>query len=474
MSSAVSAAEGGFTRPRLAEHVVARQHVRGSEVFVLLYDERRGTVDRIDRRTWLILSVADGTRDAEGIRLAAKRLGAHATSASILALIETLAQRKMILDGPPLHEPDRVSLRCDPETVAHRPLERLDFRLHCDESGTCCRQYETIVFTPEDAARARAWVPRRAAGPVPAERLLLPLRGSAPVPLQAITLCDGACAHLDADGRCEIHRVGGLRAKPVGCSVFPMRYCDDGMRVRQGIRFECGCVFESIANAENGPDVLSGPLREAGLPEATAIDVLPERIEIVPGRVASRASLRAWTDALLQRREPEDVAMDLWSLAEELESSGSLPARPTADPCRVSPEEPAQWVEALHRRTSARLRCEISWRLPGDPVLEALRWVVATTSIVRRSGVWAEVMALEPSVPRHELFYRRATAFGYAWVDGRPLVTSLRDRAIRLWIARAMPALAAVMASEASARHPLATLEMLVRGHGLRGYGDDV
>lgn len=458
-------------RPRLAEHVSARQHVRGSTSFVVLLDARRDTVDRIDRRTWTVLSVADGTRDLEGIRLAARRIGAPATIVTIRELFDELGRRGMLCEGPPSYEPDRVRTG---SVVAEgdRAIERLgDFTLHCDGSGECCRQYQTILFTPEDAARARAWVPGRTAGPIPAERLLVPVRGSAPAPLQTVTLEDGACAYLDADGGCSIHRAGGSFAKPHGCSAFPLRLCDDGTTVRQSVRLECACVLESIGR-DDGELLLDPTIeRVADLPAITAIDVIPTHVTIREGETVPRERLRSWTDALLSLPEAADPAAQLWSWADVLEAQGLRHEGPRAGVSRIRPEAPAVWVEALHRIASARLRCDAGWRGDGDRILQALRWIVATTSVVRHPGVWAEVMALEPPSLLHESFYLRATAFGQQWVDGRPLVTSLRDRAVRLWLARCMPTFGALV-DEASSRHPLVLIEVLMRAHQLARYTD--
>jgi lysine-N-methylase len=469
-----AAPEVAARRPRLGEHILARQHVRGSTAFVLLHDERRKTVDQIDHRTWLVLSVADGTRDLEGIRLAAQRLGAHATTASIRTLLEELAQRGMLLEGPPPHEPDRVS-EVSVGPPAHRTVEVLeDFTLRCDGSGGCCRQYDTVVLTPEDAAKARAWVPKRQTGPIGVERLLLPLRGSARIPLQVVTLDAGACAYLDSDRRCAIHRAGGSAAKPAGCRMFPQRYCDDGTAVRQGVRFECACVFESIGRAGHEALPVANPARVGDIPKAAVIDTLATRIVVRDGVSVPRESLRSWTDGLLKLSEHEDFAVRLWKCADELDSAGLNPTGPSMSAAAVPAEGPAVWVDALHRAASTHLRRDAAWRASDDLVLVALRWLVATTSTVRRPQVWGEVMALEPTSQRREAFYVRATAFGYAWIDGRPLITNLRDRAVRLWVARAMPTFGAFMGDEASRRHPLALVEALMRGHGLERYTEQL
>ena len=97
---------------------------------------------------------------------------------------------------------------------------------------------------------------------------------------------------------------------------------------------------------------------------------------------------------------------------------------------------------------------------------------MATTAVVRRPEVWAEVLTLRPPSLAHESFYVRATAFAYAWVDNRPLATSLRDRAVRLWLARCMPTFAGLVPDEPAWRHPLSVIETLMRVHGLVRYTD--
>src|SRR5690242_10317977 len=65
-------------RPRLADHVLARRHITGSETVVVLHDQRTGRLVQLGPREWGLLAAADGTRDLDGVVLAARREGAHA------------------------------------------------------------------------------------------------------------------------------------------------------------------------------------------------------------------------------------------------------------------------------------------------------------------------------------------------------------------------------------------------------------
>ncbi|WP_437580493.1 hypothetical protein [Sorangium sp. So ce887] len=65
-------------RPRLAAHVLARRHLVGEDERVILHDLRSGQLLQLGPREWALVSAADGTRDVEGIAIAAAREGAHA------------------------------------------------------------------------------------------------------------------------------------------------------------------------------------------------------------------------------------------------------------------------------------------------------------------------------------------------------------------------------------------------------------
>src|SRR5437773_9342804 len=77
-------------RLRLADHVLARKHLVDEEERIVLHDTRTGRLLQIGPREWGLLAAADGTRDLEGIVLAAAREGAHARAPALLAFLEQL------------------------------------------------------------------------------------------------------------------------------------------------------------------------------------------------------------------------------------------------------------------------------------------------------------------------------------------------------------------------------------------------
>src|SRR6185312_7309697 len=86
-------------RPMLAAHVLARRHVVDGEALGVLHDRRTGRLVQIGPREWELLAAADGTRDLEGILLAAAREGARARAPALQAFFEQLQDDGMLEDG---------------------------------------------------------------------------------------------------------------------------------------------------------------------------------------------------------------------------------------------------------------------------------------------------------------------------------------------------------------------------------------
>ena len=59
-------------------------------------------------------------------------------------------------------------------------------------------------------------------------------------------------------------------------------------------------------------------------------------------------------------------------------------------------------------------------------------------------------------------------------MEASPLATALRDRGVRLLVARAMPLAVGTDEVDPAYVHPLALVEAMLRGHGLDGYVEDV
>ncbi len=424
----------------------------------MLHDEHTGDHLEVSAAAWAVLASADGTRERDGIAAAATRLGVNVTTEVVDALLDDLAERGALLEGPPAHAPDVVTPRARSPEVAALPIAALpDYRFDCDGSGGCCRAYGSVLFTPEDRARARGWLPTFQVGPVPPQRWFTPSRGSAPTPLNVPVSCQGGCGFLGDDGRCEIHRRGGLAAKPVACAAFPLLACADGVSVRVTVSPECACVLHSHARARGEP-LVPGLSRGAELPATTVIDELPPEVVLEAGLRIPIARLRARVDDAIETLPVEDPARVCWDWAQAWGLGGAPPPL-------------GEYVDALATRARGLLGRMRHWRSEDDWVLGSLRWLVATLHFLGDAEVRASLCEAEAEAPAVENFYLRASLWGYLGFCETPVCGVLRAHAVKIWIARAMdaiplaPRLPRVEAERSG--YPLAVLSMLLRGHGL-------
>ncbi|MGK4005436.1 YkgJ family cysteine cluster protein [Sorangium sp. So ce1036] len=464
-------------RPRLAEHVLARRHLIGEEEIIVLHDIRTGQLLQLGGREWGLLAVADGTRDVEGIVLAAAREGAHARVRAAedffaeLHAAGLLAAEDAVETAAP---PGAGEAAMDERARRDRPIEVLpDFSLHCDGRGSCCRLYASVIFDPEEAARARALRPDVLSGGARHERAFTPERGAWPCAASAVALRDGRCAYLEGGGRCSLHAIGGPEAKPLGCRIFPVSFLDDGESVRVSVAVECACVLTSVGRPAGAP-LLDPRLRVLGdLDERVHVAELPERVEVAPGVTAARAELVAWSRRLAAAPPPADLAAGLFSLAAAVEARG-LAADTLARYERPGPLDPAAlapWLAALHARAARREREDAAWRSERDLARMAARWIAAAAAALGDPELLGALLSAPVERPERERLYLRAALHGHRLLGALPLSLALRDRAVRLVVSRALPAIfAAVGASDPACAEPLALVEAMLRAHGLDAY----
>src|SRR5882724_7522295 len=86
-------------RPRLAEHALARGYRVGGKLRVVLHDSGSEVVVDVGLREWLVLAAADGTRDVEGLTLAANREGARLTPDAVRTFLHDIAELGWLEDG---------------------------------------------------------------------------------------------------------------------------------------------------------------------------------------------------------------------------------------------------------------------------------------------------------------------------------------------------------------------------------------
>lgn len=462
-------------RPRIADHVSPRRHRVQDEDFWVLHDEHSGMAYRLGTREWNLIAHADGTRDLDGIIAAAARDGTHARVSALQAFLETLHEADLLSDGVASTPPR-------PEPLRPLPLDPLpDFRLACDGTGGCCRLYGTIMFRPLEQAVARSLLPSVLDAGNHPEQAFAPLSGSSPCGGVAVGFVDGRCAYLEAEGRCGLHAAGGSRGKPLGCRTFPALFVDDGVAVRVTPAVECACVLASLRRPHEGePLVAPGVVTTGDLDEGIHVERLPDMILITAKRYGPRSDLVAWSRVVASAPPPVDTASVFTALAAEIEAWGldtEAAARAFSSPRSPDPDALRTSLFALTERAGRRMNIDATWRSESDLARRAVRWLFdAATLLANDSAALRAILAAPPSAidGTSEAFYLRAGAHGHQFVlSDAPLTHALRDRVVRLVLARALPLVVRPdeQAAESTLRYPLALVEATLRAHGLLSRG---
>ncbi len=450
--------------PRLAEHALVRRHVIDGEEHVVLHDTRTGDLVRMGTREWAQLAAADGTRDLAGLTLAAAKSGALRRASELVVILERLQTMGLLADGI-----DRADAA---PTPSDRPLFALpDFSLTCDASGACCGVYGSILFTRHEAARARVALPLVRDGGDHEERVFTPEQGTDASGSLAVALVDNCCAYLGGDGRCGIHAAAGEAAKPAACRIYPATFVDDGETIRVSLGVECACALDSVGVAGGAPLVADTARTGADLPAGARVIALPALLEIAASVTAPRAAYVAWSRLLAAQPSPADPVAALWSLAAAVDASGldeAATLAALASPVLPDVNAVLPWIRALSERADSRVASASTWRSARDRSLTASREIAAAAASLRDPVALATAIATASPDPAGEAFYLRAVIHGHQLVGRLPLATALRDRAVRLLVARAMGALAPAL------RRPLTVLEAMLRGHGIEVYAREV
>jgi len=488
-------------RPRLADHAMPRRHFVDGEEVVVVHDARTGDLVRMPPRAWALIEAADGTRDLDGLLLAASQKGELRRPSEIVAVLSDLQAAGLLTDGI-----DPFAFEPPPDVAGSAaPLDVLPFSLVCDGSGSCCATYSTVRFTRDEAALAAALMPGAQDGRV---RRFLPISGSGAQPSVAATSIDGRCGYLAGDGACELHRTHGPGAKPSGCAIYPATFVFDGEAVRVSLGVECACVAKSLGNKggaarAGGVPILSGmPLqegvaREGGvliqrgvplvaeglktrgeLPVGAQVAVLPEDIETRTGVKVAREVVVRWSRAVLAAPRPEDAVAMVWALAAkvaegDLSEAGVRAALGSATAPQA--EELRPWIAALCERTANKLESAERWRSARDRVRVASRLLADTAASLKDPTALGLVLGGHGAAREIEAFYVTASLHGHALIGEIPLAHALRDRAVRMLLARALPETAERMRCDDPGReHPLPLVEAMMRAQGVKAYAHEV
>ena len=420
--------EKRYPRPRLAASVSARLHWVDGELVVALHLPSAGSIACLDARSWAVVRAADGSRDLRGILEAARSSAGNIAEAAARDLLDRLYSVGA-LDNQPSSPPTTTS-------GARRARTLAGFSLSCDGRGTCCRLYPTITFLPDERAHARSACPELLDGGHHPERVFSPLAGGAAPSWhpRAVAMIDGRCAYLSPDNQCSIHVKAGAARKPRGCRSYPLAVVDDGRELRAGPRPECRCVLLSppVSNSNPWTDV----------PDHLPVDRVPATIAVGDGTDWERARFIAWCDDVLERAAgATDGVVLLTELADRIApTAGTLAEQMTA------------WSGALDRHVQRH-----AFRVESDLVRVVPRWM--RQALAKHAGA--------PSLPSESLYLRALTHLR-AWATGSlPLAAALRERMLRLRIARAMATCPELAPDDSAADAPLAVVEALAESYGL-------
>jgi lysine-N-methylase len=145
-----------------------------------------------------------------------------------------------------------------------------DARFTCQQCAGCCYHWY-VYLTPEEHRRLAShdWA---AESPRLAGRALFEEVNLGGQPAVRLAKIESACAFLEPDDLCLIHKVQGLHAKPGPCKQYPFHFVRTPDEVAVSLDFACSSVL-----ADEG-----APLREQ-----------PEDVEIAYDAAQSRVALTA-------------------------------------------------------------------------------------------------------------------------------------------------------------------------------------
>jgi len=108
---------------------------------------------------------------------------------------------------------------------------------------------------------------------------------------------DGSCVFLDGDNLCIIHKLHGLKAKPLACQLYPFVLSPVENRLQVGLRFDCPAVCRSEG------DNLCGYLGEIKRLAGQLIPVEMRRgpqLQICPGQRGSAEQIEAVNEVFIK------------------------------------------------------------------------------------------------------------------------------------------------------------------------------
>ncbi len=433
-----------MSRPRLADHVFARRHVRDGTHAVALHDTQSGALYVITPDDWAVVRRADGTLSVNELANTAISEAGH-PSVDVPALFADLQRYSLVEEGSP--SPPRQEIASTLGDVRARGVVALPrYAFRCDGRGECCARYASIALDADDVERATAAV-GLASSDGNNETSPMPFAGALRRDRFAMPLVDGRCVALRPDGACGIHQQCGERAKPRACRTYPSILIDDGETIRASVACECSCVFRS---ADAASDVASVAAWLDALPDETPVARLADGVPITARTVATRDAVARWSRSIVTVEViPDPIAF----LLDQARHLFSLAGEQATDIDGLVVDALSGFRDACDRSArSAR-----AWRSAADAArIDRERCAAAAARAFeepRRSALFEADLA-SPA----EALYARASIYGLTLAP--PLADALVRAAARLLVARELAL------SDPSADHPIALVERVERSFG--------
>ncbi len=316
-------------KPILASDAFLRQYISDQGRSWIVVRNLRGRRMIIDQTTRHLLELCDGDNDTVAIaRLSARILSRPLSRVEVELRLAPLLEAGSVVDAANrvpgvvvLDEHRGLSVqRLDDAEVAAMQLGiPAGLGFDCDGSGSCCRLYDRIGLSNEDAARIQHHYSGQhtPGGLYPESALFLGRPGRNPLEFE-LAVVDGGCVLLDKDGWCDMHTRFGKDQKPRPCSIYPMRdvYCEGKLEI--GVSVECRCVIKYA----RGPSV--EPLAQEVLARRVKSQHVESVAAIIPAladRLIKRERYLRWrSEAQARLGRTRDIAA--WALAEATRVAG--------------------------------------------------------------------------------------------------------------------------------------------------------
>ncbi len=299
-----------------------------------LRDMQLGQVVKLGAVASVVVSLLDGTRDAEGLlNDAATILKEELNPLGLVELLQAL-DRRALLNTPRarmvvaqgLVRADIAALQrlaqrtrqidtyspASDTTAETDTLESIRVasgtQWQCNSCNRCCSEQHLLGPLPRserDAILQGFSALNHERGSDPSN--FVPLPSSDGEPMYLLRPRGGNCSYLDSDGKCLVHKELGEDLKPSVCRMFPFRGVKTATGWDVGISLSC-----PTAAAGNGPDVQPEARRTlSSLRVLTGLlHEVPDAVRLSEDIAVPYDTYRAWEDRSLERLADEDTAPD--------------------------------------------------------------------------------------------------------------------------------------------------------------------